>query len=218
MSKSLSKNFNNKRNINITKNDTLIILDWDNTLFPTSWILQNNIDIKDIEVSNKHIVYFYELDSVLYNLLNKLSTYGKVIIVTNALPSWVKISASVLPKTNYLLNKIKVISARKNYQVKSSNMMDWKKLAFRDEVSREMLNNKIMNIISVGDAEYEYHALIDLYNITHKPKLLKSIRFVDEPSNETLIDQLEVLSRAIQDICLTKKHLDLNFKFYSNFR
>jgi hypothetical protein len=210
--------YNQAKSINITKNETLIILDWDNTLFPTSWVIQNKIDIKDPEVSNKYIVYFYELDSVLHNLLSKLLDYGNVIIVTNALPSWVKISSSVLPKTNYLLNKIKVVSARKNYQSHSSNMMDWKRLAFKDEVSREMLNKKIMNIISIGDAEYEYKALIDLYNLSHKPKLLKSIRFVDEPSHETLIDQLEVLNRASDQICHIKKHLDLKFKFYSNYR
>lgn len=205
-------------NYTITKKDTLIILDWDNTLFPTSWIIKNKINIKDPEVSNKYIVYFYDLDTILYELLTKLMDYGKVVIVTNALPTWIDISSRVLPKTSYILKKIKIVSARKNYQPHSPHMMDWKKMAFKDEVLGEMLNNNILNIVSVGDAEYEYMALIELYNLNHKPKLLKSIRFVDEPSHETLIDQLEVLKNSVVTICLIKKHLDKKFKFYSNYR
>jgi len=212
---------NTTYNYNITKNDTLIILDWDNTLFPTTWVIKNNINIKDPETSNKYIVYFHELDSVLSELLIKLQKYGKVVIVTNAMPTWIKISSAVLPKTAYVLQKIKVVSARKNHQATSPHMMDWKKLAFIEEVKNEMLNKKILNIISIGDAEYEYKALIDLYNSTHlsdKQKLLKSIKFMDEPSHETLIDQLQVITRSVDEICLIKKHLDKKFTFFSNYR
>lgn len=216
MIKSISNDKMN--NYIITKKDTLIILDWDDTLFPTTWIRTNNINVKDLETSNKYIVYFYELDTVLFKLLKKLMEYGKVIIVTNALPIWIDLSSRVLPKTSYLLTKIKIVSARKNYQPQSADMMDWKKLAFKDEVLSEMLNNNILNIVSVGDAEYEYRALIDLYNLNHKPKLLKSIRFVNDPSHDTLIDQLEVLKNSIPTICLIKKHLDKKFKFFSNYR
>ena len=33
--------------MNISNNSTLIILDWDDTLFPTSWVNKNNIEIID---------------------------------------------------------------------------------------------------------------------------------------------------------------------------
>jgi hypothetical protein len=212
-------------NYNITKKDTLIILDWDNTLFPTTWVTNNGIDLRDSNVRNDNISRFTELDSVLYILLNKLSNYGKVVIVTNALQTWVKLSAGVLPKTAFLLNKIKIVSARKNHQMHSSSMMDWKKLAFKNEfseeinhelpniITKEILQKRILNIISIGDAEYEYRALIDLYNLTNKPKLLKSIRLMDDPSYETLVDQLQVINKSFNDICLNKKHMDLKFKF-----
>lgn len=201
-----------KKNINIKHKDTLILLDWDNTLFPTTWVMKNNINIENKDVKS-HDKYFNSLDNMLYKLFIKLLQHGKVVIVTNALPMWVNLSTQVLPLTGEFLNKykVKIISARKIYRVQSPNMMDWKKLAFKDQVKKEMENNNVLNIISIGDADYEYKALIDLYTLNHKKKILKSIKFLNEPSHDTLIDQLEVLYDKINEICMSKKHLDLKF-------
>ena len=50
-------------------------------------------------------------------------------------------------KTKNILEKIKVISARGDYQSKSANPMDWKKLAFESII--QQMGKKINNIISV---------------------------------------------------------------------
>ena len=208
-------NNDNTNNIVINgKINTLIILDWDDTLFPTTWIMKKNVNLNDAKIRQKIInsSLLTELDNILYLFLKKLQEYGKIIIVTNALPIWVKISSSILPKTAKLLKDIKIVSARKNYKQISNNIMDWKKLAFKNEVSREMTKNNINNIISVGDAEYEYYALIDLYKTSKNTKILKSIKLMDDPSHEIILDQLKVLSNSIRDICITKNHLDLKFK------
>mgnify|MGYP003704592463 CR=1 FL=1 len=56
----------------INKNNTLFILDWDDTLFPTSWFIHNNINLHNSYMRNLYISYFIELDNVLYKLLKKL--------------------------------------------------------------------------------------------------------------------------------------------------
>jgi hypothetical protein len=66
-------------------------------------------------------------------------------------------------------------------------------------------------VISVGDAHYEYNALIGLYNKDNKT-LLKSVKFMNEPLHEVLIDQLNVLYDIIPKICHMTQHLDLKFK------
>lgn len=74
-----------------------------------------------------------------------------------------------------------------------------------------------MNIISVGDAEYEYQALIALNNRKKEiKKYLKSVRFVKNPTHDILIDQLEVLNDAIPDVWQKYNHLDLKFDHVSN--
>jgi hypothetical protein len=197
-------------NMILSKNRTLIILDWDDTLFPTTWITTNDINLKnDIEIE-KYKPYFAQIDLDLNNLLIKLTQCGTVIIVTNALLPWIKLSTINLPKTSIILNKIKIISARREYQSKSLNPMDWKKLAF--ESILKTTDKKINNIISVGDAEYEYNALISLFDCNPQTyKLLKSVKFIKYPTKEIIIDQIRVLERASIKIATTKTHLDVKF-------
>lgn len=194
----------------LSKNKTLIILDWDDTLFPTTWITSNEINLKNNIDTDKYRGYFAQVDLDLNNLLSKLIQCGTVIIVTNALMNWIKLSITILPKTSNTLNKIEVISARGDYQTKSSNPMDWKKLAFESIIQK--MEKKINNIISVGDAEYEYNALISLFDCNPKTyKLLKSVKFIKYPTKEIIIDQIRVLERASVKIATTKTHLDIKF-------
>lgn len=204
---------NEKNNINkILRNKTLFILDWDDTLFPTNWVTKNNINLLINETQEQYMIYFQEVDRILSKLLRNLMTMGRIIIVTNAMPDWIKLSSICLPQTYNLLKKIKVISAKLEYRTISSNPMNWKKMAFRDIIDNEFVNTKLINIISIGDAEYEYQALISLNDNT---RFLKSIRFMKNPSHDLLIDQLEVLNNAIKNIWIKPKHLDLKFNHYS---
>lgn len=196
----------------INKHKTLFILDWDDTLFPTSWIMKNGINLMTPNNRDQYTIYFQELDRVLSKFLKNITSMGKVIVVTNALLDWIHISSVVLPKTYILLKKIKIVSARGSYKSKSSNIMDWKMMAFHDIISEEFKNASLINVISVGDAEYEYQALISL-NCRKKgaTKFLKSVKFIRDPSHDTLIDQLEVLNSAITKVWSTNNHLDLVF-------
>lgn len=197
----------------ITKYKTLFILDWDDTLFPTNWVIKNGINLMNSSTREQYTTYFQELDRVLSVFLKTITTIGKVIIVTNALLDWIHVSSIVLPKTYTLLKKIKIVSARGTYRDKSSNIMDWKTMAFHDVVDEEFSDDSLMHVISVGDAEYEYQALIALNKLksNETKKYLKSVRFIKNPSHDTLIEQLEVLNYAIPDVWLKKNHLDLLF-------
>jgi hypothetical protein len=202
--------------MNINNKTTLIILDWDDTLFPTSWINKNNIGFLSVE--NRIILYnkyFYKIDNNLEHLLYKLTNCGKVFIITNALLNWIDMSVNILPKTSKLLKKniIKIVSARGEYSHYTSNMTEWKKLAFKRELESLLQNTKINNIISIGDAEYEYMALINLYeNNKQKYRLLKSIKFKRNPNIYEIDEQLEITDNAIINVCMHPNHLDLVFR------
>jgi hypothetical protein len=195
----------------IIKHNTLFFLDWDDTLFPTNWVIKNNINLSSSKNRDRHSLYFQELDRVLSKFLRKLDSLGKIIIITNALPDWITISSLKLPDTYHLLRDIEIISARGTYRDKSNKTMDWKTMAFRDVIDREFQSTHISNVISIGDAEYEYQALISLSNRKKDIKYLKSVRFVNNPSHDVLIDQLEVLNNAIPKIWNKYKNLDLKF-------
>ena len=199
----------------MNKYKTLIILDWDDTLFPTSWIVNNHIDLADKNMQYQYIVFFSKLDVILYELLDKLTKYGQIAIITNAVNKWVNISLSMLPQTKELIQKkITVLSAREQYQELYPDRSDvWKKLIFEKIVEKYFNQHKLQNILSVGDAEHEFNALINLYNkdSAKKYRLLKTIRFMKDPSFESLLDQLKVFNSCLEDIIETQKHMDLKF-------
>ncbi len=206
----------------LSRNKTLIILDWDDTLFPTTWVTSNDINIRNLDMTNSKsiISYFSQIDNELDHLLRTLLKCGHVAIVTNAMLNWISISSNILPRTSKILankNKgfdIEIISARGSYQSQSSNPMDWKKLAFAEIIKNNKFR-KINNIISIGDAEYEYKALINLYDDCDSEKsykLLKSVKFVKYPTNHVLLDQIRVMQQAAIKVSTTKTHLDLKFE------
>jgi hypothetical protein len=197
----------------ILKENTLFILDWDDTLFPTNWVIKNNITFqqKNPKLTNIY-VWFNKLDKTLSKLLNVLLSMGNVIIITNAMTIWIKISSQFLPLTSRILKHIKVISARDLYESVTSDANIWKIMTFKTEIPK-IIKNDFINVISVGDADYEYNALVNFYNYDkYKNKLLKSIKFVKVPTNEQIIEQISILIDAINDITYAPRHLDLVFK------
>lgn len=189
------------------KDNTLTIMDWDDTLFPTSWVVKNEIDLTTDKDIQKYMIVFSRLDSLLVDVLHKFISVGNVAIVTNASTRWIAISCEVLPNTKRLLNdKVKLISARDLHQNNfPDNIHMWKKITFKDHADH------YKHVISIGDADYEFNALIGLYSCRHK-KYLKTIRFLSSPTFEAIIDQLTVLNKNAKHICKYKRHMDLVFE------
>lgn len=191
---------------------TLIIFDWDDTLFPTTLLVSKGIDLSNPTPSNQYISLFTKLDNTLFNLLSNLVQHSQIVIVTNAVKKWVDISLVTLPKSKVLINKhIPILSARDLHKQEfPKDMKQWKRQTFKKIAET---NKNFTNIISVGDAEYEYLATIDLYDkMAHsKKKLLKTIRLFPNPSFESLINQLDLLSNSFHKIISCNRHLDLKF-------
>lgn len=201
------------------KYKTLIIYDWDDTLFCTSWITNNQVDLHNPLYKRRHIDFFKKLDRILFKLFIKMLRYKntKLIIVTNATKQWITICCEVLPRTKNIIHKyVDVISARDVYQEKyPRNSYIWKKLIFR-ELAKEYflnqtINKQIQNIISIGDAEYEFNALKNLDNQQTNIRLLKSIRMIQGPSYDQIIDQLNVINNNFYDLYIRNNHMDLFF-------
>ena len=190
-------------------NANLIILDWGDTLFPTSWTTKNNFDFANDYNTNDIILTFSQLDTVMSILLLKLTKNNRVIIVTNATKKWVMMSERIIPNSyKFIIGNIPIFSARDLYS-SSTNIMpsDWKKCVFVDIMEKS--NRSFKNILSVGDAEYEIDALSNLHK---KYKIKgKTLRFVKNPNYKQIIEQLEMLTKTIDKIMESKRLVDLSF-------
>jgi hypothetical protein len=201
----------NKSDLCIKPANTLIIVDWDDTLYPTSWISVNNIDLTNLVSRYRYIKHFEVLDKILSSTLKMMMMFGEVIIISNAMTDWINLSVSVLPRTRKYLSKIEIISARERQQNKS-DMNDWKKYTFIEEIAKRLKNKKYYNILSLGDAEFEYHALINLFNNKLIPhKYLKSIKFLKSNEFGVLLEQLETVKNNIPKLCKMTRQLDMVF-------
>ncbi|ATZ80845.1 hypothetical protein BMW23_0799 [Bodo saltans virus] len=206
------KNVYNIKEIELTRKNTLFILDWDDTLFPTSWVMKNNINLINSSEREQLVDHFQSLDRTLFNFLSNIKRYGKVIIVTNAMVDWVKISSIVIPKTYNVLKTMEIISARGLFSKSVQEPMLWKKLTFQTIIDKEFKNKRIMNIISIGDAEYEHEALVSLSkSYFDQIKYLKSFRLVKDPHYDFIIDQLNVLSDCIPHLWNKQKQICKSF-------
>jgi hypothetical protein len=209
----------------------IFIIDWDDTLFPTNWVTKNNIDLTDTESLNKYKLFFIELDNILSNVINSLNKLGNIFIVSNASLTWIKNCLAILPYTNKLINAfgINVISARDSYFNQNSlnnpekaSIMEWKITCFQDilinvlnSIAGKFNEKNYLNIISIGDANYEYVALMNLNNFfvinnLDINYLLKNIKFIEKPEFNILIDQLVILRKNIQMIVDKLHFVDLN--------
>lgn len=201
----------NKKELQLSPENTMIIIDWDDTLYPSSWLMNKSIDITNPTSRYKYIENFENLDTHLSKMLLFLLRFGDILIITNAMPTWIELSSSVLPKTRKVLKNIDIISARERYQ-NGNKMSEWKKQTFLDEMIARNTYKKYNNILSLGDAEFEYNALINLFDKNFIPnKYLKAIKFIKSPDYDTVVEQIKIVHDNIQKICNAKRHLDLTF-------
>jgi len=211
----------------------IIIIDWDDTLFPTSWINKNNIKFDDTNTIDKYKLYFLELDKTISSFLESLQKISDVYIVTNANINWIKSCLQMLHLTaNAIIkNNIRLVSARDNYSNKKDSPTEWKIFTFQDIIN-DILNkinfnfkkNTILNIISLGDAMYEYIALIKLNTFLKKfiedklknndcnfNYLLKNIKFMDKPEFNYIIDQIQLVDKKKDEIINKLSYIDMKF-------
>jgi hypothetical protein len=213
---------NSEQNLYLTN---IVIIDWDDTLFPTSWLNKNDIKLNDDNVKITYKIYFNELDKSIKNLLKSYSEISTIYIITNANMKWIKASLNTLPQTRKMIinENIRIISSRDLYSKQNIETTKWKLKTYETIVNTDLenifsiKNKKIMlNIISIGDAVYEYIALINLHDIlTNKTQnnsninfYLKNIRFKSQPTFDFIIEQIDLVKKNKIQIINETNYID----------
>jgi len=192
--------------------ETLLIFDWDDTLFPSTWLEQlGSQNCQIVDLSGDEQVQLQELGRCVERTLSLAMQHGRVVIVTNAAAGWVEHSCSkFLPALCPLLEKLDIISARSSYERFAPGFpVEWKRLAFGDVVDAAYEDcdaDQWRNIISIGDAMFEHDALASVTK-DMRHCLAKTVKFSERPALEHLIEEHHVLCSCLhdvvgQDVCL----------------
>ena len=199
-----------KRNIKNSYN-SLIIFDWDDTLFCTSQIAKNNYlnqnQISKIQ-KNKILKLEKEVKKILQNSIKNGETY----IITNSEPGWVEFSCKkFFPSIIDLLDQINIISARGLYENQCPNdSYMWKMNTFNDIVNLYD-QNLLSNIICIGDSFLEIQAGKNLSN-QFKNVFIKTIKFKEEPTIDELIMEIKLVNEKFLYIYSAVKNWTINVK------
>jgi len=201
---------------------TIIILDWDDTLCPTTACMrQHGLSVLGDPPTGDLGMPLTELAQEVNTVLETcLAVAGLVVIVTNAEEGWVELAQKAwLPGIEEVLSRCEVASARSKWEPHGvTSPAGWKARTFEDFIDgfySRYPNQSWKNIISVGDAPHEREALARVVRWAPysggKKCRSKSVKFVVRPSIEQIISEVQMLNKSIDEIVAHDDDLDLHF-------
>ena len=201
---------------------TVIIFDFDDTLFCTKYFDTFSIPYKDIfnntisleEINPGLVIELKQLENTILELFNNLQKKYDIIIISNAEIKWINnCMIYFFEQLNEYINdnKIKIYSAKNIFSKLIKDKTKWKIKCFKKAI-KELYKNDInidLNVISIGDGIEEKEAVFNLtknteFNKKIKPKYINMISF---PSASSIILQLKYLNDNINDIILSNQSI-----------
>jgi hypothetical protein len=202
--------FINKHNYQLLplKKHNIIILDWDDTLFPTSYIRNQDVSSHDIDKIKI-------MENLIIKLIKKLQKLGKVYIITNASYIWFFYTAQIFYPRLFNLKNLKIVSARDHYN--QYDTMFWKIFCINHLFSHVVTNKEnLVNLVCIGDSFDEHNACDQLFKITQHGSL-KKIRFSSLPTITQLETELENTLKIIIHFFDFFSSIDIQVEKYTSY-
>mmetsp|Transcript_39580 Transcript_39580/g.67338 ORF Transcript_39580/g.67338 Transcript_39580/m.67338 type:complete len:250 (+) Transcript_39580:162-911(+) len=205
------------------KISVLVVVDWDDTCFPTAFLkTMHRLSKESEDLPTEVRIEIKQLEEAVKRCLCEAAKHGEVVIITNAGTGWVEKSARrFMPGLIPLLKNLVVVSARDEYTLASNtgNSIDWKVAAFTS-TARELFGlpssnsdlplNPGLQILSFGDSFAERIAVKRA--ATSLGTISKSIKFTNSPSLGLLGSQVRVLTTLLPWLVASELDLDIELK------
>lgn len=193
--------------------DTVIVFDWDDTLLSSSFLAARGHTLdSDLEFEPAVAEHLQKLEKSVIEALTLAQSHGTVVIITNAETGWVQLSAQkFIPGVLPVVQKLAVVSARSTYEgMYPDAPLKWKYCAFYDRLSSLFADaqDQPKNIISFGDSQVEREA-VRAVSRSFSNAMCKSVKFVERPSLEQLVRQVELVTNCFHSILTHSGDLDL---------
>lgn len=201
-----------------TPDDTLWVVDYDDTLLPTQW-LQATAAPDAAALDAKRRAQLNDLETNVMVLLAALQRVGTVVIITNAIERYVELTAAAfLPRVAAWLTRheVCVVSARGWYEAAfPTDVAAWKLHAFQDVVAAWRVSHAgalPTHVISVGDSLYERwaaHTLAHMHD-GHQIASIKTLKLKDAPSCRDLTAQARFLAKHVAGVAALAGDMDMS--------
>lgn len=181
-----------------------MIFDWDDTLFPTSYL--NPVDDTQYEALRERFQpALLQIEEEAIKLIKLCLKDALVVVITNAKKGWVEFSSSFfMPKLHALMMRgyLRVLSARVDYEeMFPFDTFKWKEMAFQKLWREENFLDKaaILNLIAIGDSDYEMEAA-KLFASQSDRCLVKLVKMRESPTFDELHKELVIINERYQYI------------------
>ncbi|CAE8674805.1 unnamed protein product [Polarella glacialis] len=198
-----------------TAEETLLIFDWDDTVMPSSWVLEEGLRIDEsCSPTMKQQEHLTELARLAARTLKLAQKLGTVLLVTNAERGWVELSCQkFMPSLVPLLDNVRTLSARTEYESADlPSPFEWKLKAFQNEIRRffdlDIGTVRRKNVLSFGDSGHEREAVIHA-TANLSDCRTKSLKFIDRPGVDDLRKQHACMVKCLRQIVHHDGNLDL---------
>jgi hypothetical protein len=195
--------------------ECLWVLDWDDTLFPTFWLQQEDLLLQEGPENDDRMAQLKMVATSTAKLLEAAQRLGRVIIITNAQAGWIEFCCSrYMPDLLPLLKDIRTVSARSEFEQDGvMDPTDWKRRAFEREI-RAFCEECIgagcgnLQVLSVGDSMYEQLAL---FHTAREVPLFrpKSVKLMEHPTPAQLVKEHELLVESLGDLLEQQGDFDI---------
>ena len=187
---------------------TLVIFDWDNTLFPSTFLASNSCTLLCSTVPTSIQEQISKLEQNAISIITTAQQHGQVAIITNAESTWVELSChKYFPNLFPILESITIISAQTTFKPYHPNdPTQWKLLAFEKLIND---NPHINHIVSIGDSDYEHDACRHIAK-TNPNITTKLIKLTELPSIDIMYLQMSLIIKAFTNIHERIYHTELS--------
>ena len=196
---------------------TLILLDWDDTINPSSLVTSLGFRIDETsELPAALKAELVALEDIAINMLEICCTRGHVVIVTNAETGWVELSGKrFVPRVLECLQRLQlpIISARSTYEARyPGSPNDWKTAAFIEQVAHAAESAPCIELMSIGDSLHEREAAhqVGARFSDGDVSSVKTVKMVERPTVEQLRRQLSLISTNLNDMVDEPHSFDVN--------
>ena len=206
-----------KRAEDIERERTLLVLDYDDTLFPTTELRRMGYATAVEETLPEDMVEkIGRIEEQAVQMVQQCTRYGQVLLLTNAESRWLTLSTRCyMPKLLQVLAEHARVAYGREWS-SPANEHDpgmWKQLAFENELRnlRQQLGPETaIRLVSVGDSTFERKAAKVAATGAEFGKVeVKTVKLMDLPSFSLLQRQLEVLCLALEPILMQRGTLDV---------
>jgi hypothetical protein len=154
-----------------------------------------------LDIAQPDAALMVQLEETAQAILRTAMRFGETMIVTNGCATWVQESSRrFLPGLVSTLHNMTVMSARAEYEHKyPDDPFSWKRHAFRRILKSKRVAGDL-NLIVLGDSQAEMFAAHSATKVLHIPALLKTVKFMEEPSAAQLLGQLRRVAQELGKI------------------